>query len=49
MNYEGITSLSIGAVPSTSITGVSFKALYSESDKVLYSAKLAGKKQYIIK
>lgn len=49
MNYEGITSLSIGAVPSASITGVSFKALYSESDKVLYSAKLAGKKQYIIK
>ena len=49
MKYEGITSLSIGAVPSDKISGVSFKALYSESDKVLYSAKLAGKKQYVIK
>ena len=49
MKYEGITSLSIGAVPSNKISGVSFKALYSESDKVLYSAKLAGKKPYVIK
>ncbi|MCR4618461.1 MAG: diguanylate cyclase [Lachnospiraceae bacterium] len=47
--YGAITSLSIGAVPAGKVERASFKSLYSESDKILYKAKLAGKKRYIIK
>ncbi len=49
LGYEGITSLSIGAVPCCEISDASFKRLYSESDKVLYQAKMSGKRRYVIK
>ncbi|MBR1861533.1 MAG: diguanylate cyclase [Lachnospiraceae bacterium] len=50
LGYAGITSLSIGAVSSEDTVGkASFKKLYSLADKVLYEAKMSGKRRYVIK
>ena len=50
LGYAGITSLSMGAVTTGEIEGdISFKKMYSLSDKVLYEAKMAGKRRFIIK
>ena len=50
LGYAGVTSISMGAVATSKIEGeISFKKLYSLADKVLYEAKLAGKRRFIIK
>jgi diguanylate cyclase (GGDEF)-like protein len=49
IGYKDVTSLSIGAVPSNKVEKKTFKALYSEADKVLYKAKTAGKRRFEIK
>ena len=49
LGYPGVTSLSIGAVSCGKVDQPTFKRLYSEADKVLYEAKMSGKRRYVIK
>ncbi len=49
LGLEGMTGLSIGAVSCQRVETAGFKKLYSETDKVLYEAKMSGKKRYVIK
>ena len=49
LGYEHVTSLSIGEVSSTNIKEPTFTEMYSSADKILYEAKMAGKRRFIIK
>ncbi len=49
LGFEGVTSISIGAIKSSNVRNRTFKDMYSSADKILYEAKMAGKRRYIIK